>query len=86
MPLRNSIIKNQEYFFNLNAAKISLKSKKDIFYQYVNKEQIEGFKWIASSKTILEYGILDLSSISKRFIRSLFQFLIINPFYHIYRF
>jgi len=43
-------------FFNLN----SQSEKKDnlcpFLYNYVNKEQIDGFKWISGAKRILEYG------------------------------
>lgn len=53
---KNGIIKDQEYFFNINA-RIKKKSKaKGFFYSYVNKEHIEGFRWISDQKKILEYG------------------------------
>lgn len=52
------IIKNQEYFFNLN----SQDSKKpnsyidSLFHTYASREQIDGFKWISNARKILEYG------------------------------
>jgi SAM-dependent methyltransferase len=49
------VVKDQEHFFNINAQseKVAIEG---LFYDYVNKEQFEGFKWISDAKKILEYG------------------------------
>jgi ubiquinone/menaquinone biosynthesis C-methylase UbiE len=50
------IIKDQEYFFNQNSTLERKSNISDFFYFYVNKEQIEGFKWLETAKRIMEYG------------------------------
>lgn len=53
---KSGVIKNQELFFNLNSQFEKKIKMSALLNNYVNKEQIKGFKWISDSKTILEYG------------------------------
>lgn len=54
--MTNEVIKDQEYFFNEYSKKAHGKLVKDIPYYYANKEQIYGFDFLSSCKTILDYG------------------------------
>ena len=55
--MNKNIISDQKEFFN----KIAVRGEHKIvsnkfFFDYVNKEQINGFNWISADKKILEYG------------------------------
>lgn len=52
-----SVIKNQEEFFNKNALEDRVFDQNNLFYKYANKEQEIGFEWLEKSKKILEYGV-----------------------------
>jgi len=49
------LIKDQEYFFNLEA-KREKKITRTVFWDYSGKEMVEGFKWLKNAKKILDYG------------------------------
>ena len=55
--MNKNIITDQKEFFNRIATKevISLNKNKQ-FYEYVNKEQVNGFEWLSDCKSILDYG------------------------------
>ncbi len=50
------IIKDQEYFFNVNADKDHKPVLDAFVHNYVNKEQELCFKWIENEQNILDYG------------------------------
>jgi len=50
------IIKNQKEFFNENANYKKPIISSSFFFEYVNKERVEGFKWLSDTKIILDYG------------------------------
>lgn len=52
----SKIISDQEAFFNKNAEHKKNINLDSLFSVYANKEQLEGLKWIADKKNILEYG------------------------------
>jgi len=55
--MNKHIITDQKAFFNKIASKKMapvVKSKQ--FYDYVNKEQVDGFAWLSDRKSILDYG------------------------------
>jgi ubiquinone/menaquinone biosynthesis C-methylase UbiE len=54
--MKKNIIADQEEFFNQNAQCEKTPAKKSLFTVYANKEQVDGFLWIADQKKILEYG------------------------------
>lgn len=54
--MNKNIITDQEAFFNQSALDEKVFKQKNIFYNYVNKEQVRGFNWLSESKSILEYG------------------------------
>ena len=55
--MNKHIITDQKAFFNKIAAKeVQLVVKNKQFYDYVNKEQVDGFEWLSDCKTILDYG------------------------------
>ena len=50
------IIRNQKEFFNENATHEKPILSSSFFLEYVNKEQVDGFRWLGDSKSILDYG------------------------------
>ncbi len=57
MKKRNkNVIIDQEYFFDQNALQDRTIDYESVFYNYINKEQLEGLKWIEDRQKILEYG------------------------------
>ena len=50
------IIKNQKEFFNENATNEKPILSSPFFIDYVNKEQVDGFRWLGDAKSILDYG------------------------------
>ena len=61
------VVKDQKDFFNQNAKKDEKFDTGSFFYSYSNKEQFEGFDWLADKKTILEYGCGTGTSINRFF-------------------
>lgn len=49
------IIKDQEYFFNIDA-EVQKEIKPGFFYDYAVKEAMAGFRWMNDKKPLLDYG------------------------------
>jgi len=53
---KSQVIKNQKEFFNENASYEKPILSSPFFFEYANKEQVDGFKWLGDAKSILDYG------------------------------